>query len=99
MSDLWDFLIPAIFWTLVVVAVVAAVCCCFGLFARTTDVYLNTRGLNIMSGNSNTEFGHVITVVENRRPGPDRLLAIFDDEDEALLFASKYRNLLLKESK
>ncbi len=75
-----------IFLALAIIA--AGICASEGLFAKPYGLYVQMEGVS-MNG-SGTSFMHVYAVKQDRRPGPDRVMAVFKDAGQAWWFMRTY---------
>lgn len=78
-------------WCLNILCVAAVLVVIFtgcGLFAKTQGYYVEAQGIS--HDKNNKPFGHVYVVMEDRRPGPDRHLATFQDPVSAWTYMHNY---------
>lgn len=74
---------------LIVGAVALIIMTSCGFFAQPYGLYVETQGLTL-EGGSDIAFSHAYVVKEDRRPGPDRVVAVFNDAGQAWYYMRTY---------
>lgn len=66
----------------IVISVVLGIMLGCGFFSQPYGMYVQTQGIE--NSDNGMAIGHVFAVCQDRRPGPDRTIAVFDSIGPAL---------------